>query len=80
MAGIPLPLGARCTVQLRRDVLGAGASAPIAPTVQSYNGADVSISGDLIRADDDWLIVRSDGKDRWIARQAVLLVEFTVSK
>lgn len=75
-----LPLGERCTVQFRRDALGAGASAPISPVTHSINGADVAISGELIRADADWLVVRNEGKERWIARRAVLLVEFAASK
>lgn len=76
----PLPLGERCTVQLRRDALGAGADLPVPPTTNSINGADVSISGELVRADQDWLVLRGEGKDRWIARHAVLFVEFPMSK
>ncbi|MDF1797932.1 MAG: hypothetical protein P1V81_02045 [Planctomycetota bacterium] len=68
--------GERCTVQLRRDYLGAETSLPIPPTTDVFNGAQVSIEGRLEEVGHYGLLLRSDGRDLWIPMEAILLVDF----
>lgn len=68
--------GERCTVQLRRDYLGAETSLPIPPTTDVYNGAQVSVEGQLLEVGHYGVTLRSDGRDLWIPMEAILLVDF----
>lgn len=75
-ATVPLRLGESCKVQFRRDALGAAASSPISATTDGINGADTSLAGELIDADEDWLVLRVKEQHLYIARNAVLLLEY----
>lgn len=68
--------GSYCTVQFRRDALGAAADNPIPPTTGSINGAGVCITGKFSRMDEDWVIL-TEGKDveTWIPRGVILLIK-----
>ena len=54
--------GVQCTVQFRRDALGAAASLPISPMTGGINGADTALSGKLIGTTDEWIILESRGE------------------
>ena len=79
----PVP-GAYCTVQFRRDLLGANANGPISPLLSAkHNGTDLSVHGKLVsidklgvilqveQYDDDKKIVRNI----WIPLSSILLIE-----
>ena len=71
-----LPLGETVTVQFRRDALGGGANLPVPPTTNSVNGAEVSLTGKLLRVDFDWILLDVPGSTslHWIDIDSVLLV------
>ena len=55
------PMGAKCVVSIRRDSQSN-------PSVMSVNGTLKSVSR-------DWIVVDTGGKDTWIPRSSVMLVE-----
>lgn len=63
-------------VQLRRDALGAKAELPIPPTTDIYNGAEVSISGELRKITSAGVLLEIDGDDVWVPSESILLLEF----
>lgn len=69
------PLGRSCTVQFRRDALGAAAALPVPPTTDSINGSETSISGTLRMATEEWVVVHT-GKEIWIPKSVVLLIKY----
>jgi hypothetical protein len=71
------PLHAHCIVQLKRDVLGAGGNnLPIGPTIETINGASVSVGGRLLRLDREWVVLDTGTKKLWVPRENVLLLQF----
>ena len=68
--------GKPCTVQFRRDALGAAASLPISPMTGGINGADTAISCTFKSTRDDWVIVNRAGREVWIPKSVILLIEF----
>jgi hypothetical protein len=68
--------GKACTIQFRRDALGAAASVPIAPTTGSFNGAPTTISGTLKSSRGDWVVITREDHDIWVPKQVILLVQF----
>jgi len=68
--------GSYCTVQFRRDALGAAADLPISPTIGFISGANVCVTGKFSRMDEDWVIL-TEGKDveTWIPRSVILLIK-----
>ena len=71
-----LPLRANCTVQFKRDLLGASANLPVSPTTESINGVSVSVSGTLLSLDREWIVLKSGNGTVWVPRQNVLLLQF----
>jgi hypothetical protein len=70
-------IGQNCTVQFRRgDGLGAGGSAPVPPTTNAANGAEVCVSGKLQAVVGRWIVVELDNSEYYIPRESVLLVQF----
>jgi hypothetical protein len=77
------PLGTACKVHFRRDALGGSTELPVSVTTDSYNGAEVSISGKLAQVTDQWIVLTIDipehqgggHREYWIPRQAVLLIQ-----
>src|SRR5688572_10470340 len=61
-------------VQIRRDSLGA-AGAPIPPMSGPVGGAEVAVGGKLRRLNADWVVIESAGRDIWIPRGVVLLID-----
>ena len=68
-------MGKPCTIQFRRDALGAGASLPISPMTGGINGADTSIAGTLKRATAEWVVVEKSGDDISIPKSVILLIQ-----
>lgn len=80
VGGGPHP-GAACVVYIRGDALGAGSNIPIPFGTDSMNGARVSVSGKLLAANPDWIVIEtptdaggSRGGQLWIPRENVLAV------
>ena len=71
-----LQAGKRCTIQFRRDALGAGSTLPISPMTGSINGAETSISGTLKRSSSDWVVIEGNGgREILIPKSVILLIE-----
>lgn len=74
------PLGKQCTIQFRRDALGAARDLPVPPTTDSVNGAGTSVHGKLIRSDEEWLVLQigkgEASRETWIPKQLVLLIQY----
>lgn len=74
------PLSARkgetCKVQIRRDALGAKAGLPIPPTTDVFNGAEVSLSGELLKISSAGVLLERLGGQVWIPSESILLLEF----
>jgi len=67
--------GSYCTVQFRRDTLGAAGDLLVPPTSNMHNGAETCVTGKFSRMDEDWVIL-TEGKDEtWIPRSAILLIK-----
>jgi hypothetical protein len=49
-----------CTIQFRRDALGAARDLPVSPMTGGINGATVAISGKLRSLDEAWLAVETE--------------------
>ena len=71
-----IPVGKSCTVQFRRDALGAANSVPIGPMTGSINGAETSVSGTLKTIMDEWIILDRGGKNIWVPKTVVLSLQF----
>jgi hypothetical protein len=70
-----IPIGANCTIQFRRDALGAASGVPVPPLTGSFNGADTCVAGKLKSINNDWLVLDHAGHDLWVPKAAVLLFE-----
>ena len=68
--------GAYCTVQFRRDALGASRDLPVPPTTGSINGAEVCVSGKFSKMNENWVVLtESNGGEIWIPRSMILLIK-----
>ena len=80
-SGLRSKIGYVCTVQFRRDALGAAATNPVPPTTNSLNGAEVSLKGKLKDVQGDWLVIeRPTGNqtvETWVPTHSVLLLEWS---
>ena len=70
-----LQVGKACTVQFRRDALGAAANIPVSPTTHNINGAETCVMGTLKRAMAEWVVLERNGKEIWIPKSVILLIE-----
>ena len=70
------PVGRSCSIQFRRDALGAGASGPSSPMAGNINGADVAISGTLKSTNGEWVVLDVNGRETWVPKAVVLLIQF----
>jgi hypothetical protein len=82
-SGFRSRIGYGCTVQFRRDALGAAATNAIPPTTNSMNGAEVSFGGKLINVTGDWLVIErltgapNQTVETWVPFHSVLLLEWS---
>ena len=74
LAGRP---GDSCTVYFRRDALGVAADVPSGPTTGNQNGADVALSGEIVRQNDHWLVLKQDKREFSIPVDSILMLEVT---
>jgi len=70
------PTGKTCTIQFRRDALGAAASLPVSPLASNINGAETAISGTLKSTTSEWVLLERGGKDVWVPKSVILLIQF----
>jgi hypothetical protein len=82
-AALRSKVGYLCTVQFRRDALGAAGN-PVPPTTGTFNGAETQLSGLLKDIKGDYLVLevprQGDPKNAveyWIPRHSVLLLEWS---
>jgi hypothetical protein len=68
-------VGENCTIYFRRDALGMAAGAPSPPRTGNQNGADVAMSGKLLRVNPGWLTVGIDQAEYTIPREVILMIE-----
>jgi len=65
-----------CTVQFRRDALGAAGTLPVSPMTGGINGAQVAVTGKLRSFDDAWLALDTEKHGvLFIPKEVVLLVQ-----
>ena len=69
---LQVKIGQPCVVQFRRDALGAAAPNPIPPTTGNFNGAQTSMLGSLVAANDLWVAIEVEEYEYWIPREAIL--------
>lgn len=72
-----LPIGKRCSIQFRRDALGAAMDLPVSPTTGGINGAVVQIGGKIVSVTPDWIVIEAgEGTNRtYVPRSVILLIE-----
>jgi hypothetical protein len=77
-------VGYYCTVQFRRDALGAAAASGIPPTTGSMNGASVELTGLLKDVKGDYLVIETPRpgdptkkNEYWVPRHSILLLEWS---
>jgi hypothetical protein len=68
-------IGDNCTVFFRHDALGMAAGSPASPTTGNHNGADVQVTGKLMRVNAGWVCVAVGKGEYTIPKEAILLVE-----
>ncbi|HEY8666231.1 MAG TPA: hypothetical protein VIL86_06185 [Tepidisphaeraceae bacterium] len=64
-------------VHFRRDALGLAAPAPLAPTSDGVGGKPIYLNGEIREITGDWLVIADAGRQYWIPREMILLVEAT---
>jgi hypothetical protein len=77
-------VGYYCTVQFRRDALGAAASNAIPATTGVMNGAEVQLTGLLKDVKGDYLVIETPApgdptkkNEYWVPRHSILLLEWS---
>jgi hypothetical protein len=68
-------IGENCTVHFRRDALGTGAAGPIPPLTGNFNGADVNVTGKLLRVNPGWICVAIGQGEYTIPKEVILMIE-----
>ena len=76
VAELTPPLGRNCTVQFRRDALGAASTSPIPPLAGNFNGGETAIGGRLKNVTSEWIVLERAGSELWIPRSSVLLLQY----
>lgn len=70
------PAGRSCTIQFRRDALGAAAANPVPPMTENMNGAATSISGTLKSTAGDWVVLDQGRAEVWVPKAVILLIQY----
>ena len=71
------PAGSTATVQFRRDYLGGAKDGPASATAGEINGAQVGLSGKLLRVTDEWVVLEAQGREQWVPKSAILYLDVT---
>ena len=69
-------IGKECTIQFRRDALGAATEIPVPVNSDQHNGAQLSISGRLKIYNQDGAMLEHDSMQSWIPAESILLIRF----
>lgn len=69
-------IGEACTVQLRRESLGAAGELLSSPTSMTVNGADLAVRGRLTAYSTDGALINDGAHDFWIPASSILLISF----
>ena len=73
-SNIPKELsGKYCTIQFNRASLGS--TRLVDPTINVSNGSSVSISGNIVKIDSDWIVAKYERKLLYIPMKSILLIE-----
>jgi hypothetical protein len=78
------PIGKNCTVQFRLDALGVSTDILTEPRTRlpmtmfsdRINNLQISLKGTLKSANDDWVVVDSNGSEIWIPTKVILLIKY----
>ena len=73
-AGFSPPLGKRITVHLRKDALGMANNYASDPVLEKSGNIEVSLTGILEALNDDWVVLKLNTGNYWVARDTVLLL------
>ena len=68
-------VGQNCTVYFRHDALGMAAASPAPATSGNHDGADLQVTGKLLRANAGWVCVAVGQEEYTIPREVILLVK-----
>ena len=72
------PVGSACDVHVHRNLLGVASDTPISIESGTYNGADLFISGYVVKMDHEWLVLKvDDNTEKWIPRNVILHMTVT---
>lgn len=74
LADTTLVLGREVTILPRRDTIGMAAEQPPGLLATEVSGRRLAVTGTLRAVEAEWLIVESDGKMVWVARDAILAI------
>jgi hypothetical protein len=67
------PIGSTCSVHFRRDSLGVASESPIPISTGTHNGAEIILSGEIVKMDDEWLVLKVAGKtETWVPQNVIL--------
>lgn len=71
-------IGRNCSIHLRPDALGTSANIPVSVMTDVMNGAQVSVTGKLLEANEEWIVIQDEPRNAEIGipRSAVLAVRF----
>lgn len=69
-------IGKECTIQFRRDALGAATEIPVPVNSDQHNGAQLSLSGRLKTYNQDGAMLEHDNMQSWIPAESILLIRF----
>ncbi len=67
------PIGSSCSVHFRRSSLGVASANPIPIDSGNHNGADLTVSGEVVKLDAQWLILKTgESTEEWIPLVVIL--------
>lgn len=68
-------IGDTCSVHFRHDALGLATSSPASPRINNFNGAEMLMSGKLLRVNAEWLCIEVGKGEYTIPKDVILFVE-----
>lgn len=77
---VALPIGERCMVKFRPDFCGGTSDSFVSWDTTMQNGADLTVSGELLGVDEEWVVIRASepgSPQYWLPREAVFFIRAT---